>query len=233
MEEQATNTKSVIIVVSVISILALTAGGFFVYQKFKSTQISQSPTPVSQVSASPTLKPLRLSPTPDPTADWKTYINSKYEYQLKYPLDWEVAVDSKSENKELTIESPKGELVHTTIFNTGNNGAEGAYRKLFPLKNNQVLLITYVECDGPGCGFGKLDIPTFNQIVSTFKLLTSDEEKQKIDAWIQANNLNIYGDSKDMMYAGGTPLFNESSGEKIDRYDYIISRHPDRPWNNN
>lgn len=56
-------------------------------------------------------------------------------------------------------------------------------------------------------------------------------EKQKIDAWIEKNNFNPYGDPKDTAYTGGTPLFNESTGESIDRYEYITSRHPDRPWN--
>lgn len=70
----------------------------------------------------------------------------------------------------------------------------------------------------------------FDQILSTFTFLVSDEEKAKIEAWIKANNLNQYGDSKDVMYTGGTPLFDERTGEKIERYDYIVSRHPDRPW---
>ncbi len=29
-------------------------------------------------------------PTPDPTANWKTYINTKYGYQLRYPSDVKV-----------------------------------------------------------------------------------------------------------------------------------------------
>jgi hypothetical protein len=32
------------------------------------------------------------------------------------------------------------------------------------------------------------------------------------------------------MYAGGTPLFNEATGKTMDRYDYIVMKHPDRPW---
>ena len=48
-------------------------------------------------------------------------------------------------------------------------------------------------------------------------------EKQQIDSWISANGLNQYGDPADTIYAGGTPLFNEMTGEQIDKYDYIIS----------
>jgi hypothetical protein len=54
-----------------------------------------------------------------------------------------------------------------------------------------------------------------------------DETKQRIDRWIRDKNLNPYGDSKDTMYAGGSPLFNEATGQAQDRYEYILSRHPE------
>jgi len=58
----------------------------------------------------------------------------------------------------------------------------------------------------------------------------SAKEKQQIEAWIIENDLNQYGDPKDTVYAGGTPLFNEATGETIDKYEYILGNHPDRPW---
>jgi len=58
----------------------------------------------------------------------------------------------------------------------------------------------------------------------------SFEEQQLIEEWIFRNNLNQYGDIKDMVYMGGTPLFNERTGQSIDRYEYILKRHSDRPW---
>lgn len=58
----------------------------------------------------------------------------------------------------------------------------------------------------------------------------SEQEKSQIEAWIETNDLNQYGDPQDIMYAGGTPLFDERTGQRIDRYDYILRRHPARPW---
>ncbi|MDD5290706.1 MAG: hypothetical protein PHZ04_01180 [Patescibacteria group bacterium] len=52
------------------------------------------------------------------------------------------------------------------------------------------------------------------------------EQKEKIDIWIEKNNLNRYGDPAETIYAGGTPLFNEATGESVDRYDYILKNHP-------
>lgn len=58
----------------------------------------------------------------------------------------------------------------------------------------------------------------------------SEMEKKEIEAWIMENDLNIYGDPKNTVYTGGTPLFNEATGQKIDRFEYILKRHPDKPW---
>jgi hypothetical protein len=54
--------------------------------------------------------------------------------------------------------------------------------------------------------------------------------KDCINAWITRNNLNFYGDPQGTTYAGGTPLFNESTGKSINRYHYIRTQHPDAPW---
>lgn len=51
--------------------------------------------------------------------------------------------------------------------------------------------------------------------------------KVEIDKWIKQNGLNQYGDSKDTMYNGGTPLFDEATGETKDKYEYILKNHPE------
>jgi hypothetical protein len=51
--------------------------------------------------------------------------------------------------------------------------------------------------------------------------------KQRIDRWIKEKKLNSYGDPKDTVYAGGTPLFDERTGRSRDRYEYILDRHPE------
>ncbi|CEG44411.1 Protease inhibitor protein [Plasmopara halstedii] len=65
---------------------------------------------------------------------------------------------------------------------------------------------------------------------SLSKQKMSEEEKKAIEAWILANGLNKYGDAATRIYLGGTPLFDEKTGATKDRYDYILSKHPDRPW---
>lgn len=55
----------------------------------------------------------------------------------------------------------------------------------------------------------------------------SKEQKEQIDQWLESNSYNRYGDAQDAQYAGGTPLFDEATGKSLDRYDYILERHPD------
>lgn len=59
--------------------------------------------------------------------------------------------------------------------------------------------------------------------------LLSDTEKSSIANWIEENNLNEYGDPSGTIYSGGTP--QDTNGNTINRYDYIISKNPKRPWN--
>jgi hypothetical protein len=51
--------------------------------------------------------------------------------------------------------------------------------------------------------------------------------KERIDRWIRENGLNDYGDPKGTMYMGGTPLFNEMTGSTMDKYEYILKKHPE------
>lgn len=55
------------------------AGSKGIFSKLPAISIS-SPTP---------------SATPDVTANWKTYANSSYSYQIKYPSDWSVINEDK------------------------------------------------------------------------------------------------------------------------------------------
>ncbi len=51
--------------------------------------------------------------------------------------------------------------------------------------------------------------------------------KDKIDSWLEENDLNRYGDPKGTMYTGGTPLFDMKTGKRIDRYKYILEKYPE------
>eukprot|EP01083_Nonionella_stella_P023290 64413_1 len=55
-------------------------------------------------------------------------------------------------------------------------------------------------------------------------------ELAKADQWLETMDLNQYGDSKDTMYMGGSPLFNEMTGVQTDRLEYLEAKFPQKPW---
>ena len=72
----------------------------------------------------------------------------------------------------------------------------------------------------------EVDKKTATSTWADFKELTQGQ-KEKIDKWFEENNLNRYGDAIGTIYAGGTPLFNEMTGEAKERFQYILEKIPD------
>ena len=77
---------------------------------------------------------------------------------------------------------------------------------------------------------GQINNPT-NVWLNARRQALEINEKAKIEKWIVDNKLNEYGDSADTLYAGGTPLFDETTGKTMSRWEYIKKKHPDKPWN--
>ncbi len=48
-----------------------------------------------------------------------------------------------------------------------------------------------------------------------------------LDRWLEGQHLNEYGDPPGTVYAGGTPLFDERTGQRRTRAEYVFSRHPE------
>ena len=48
-----------------------------------------------------------------------------------------------------------------------------------------------------------------------------------VDRWLQEHKLDRYGNADGTMYTGGSPLFNESTGETLERLPYVFQRQPD------
>ncbi|WP_224370034.1 hypothetical protein [Hyalangium versicolor] len=59
----------------------------------------------------------------------------------------------------------------------------------------------------------------------------SDAERQAqetcLDKWLKSQKLDRYGSPEGTMYAGGTPLFDERTGESRDRLDFVYERQPE------
>lgn len=83
-----------IIVAIVVAVVVLSAGGYFGY-KYYNEKISNSLVPISSEDQN-------AQTVADETAGWKTYTNSQYGFEIKYPAD----------NWRLFVEAPRGSSLH-------------------------------------------------------------------------------------------------------------------------
>ena len=52
-------------------------------------------------------------------------------------------------------------------------------------------------------------------------------EKSCLDQQLEQRGLNEFGDPAGTMYPGGTPLFDEKTGQRKDREVYVFGKHAD------
>jgi hypothetical protein len=48
-----------------------------------------------------------------------------------------------------------------------------------------------------------------------------------LDRELAQRHLNEFGDPVGTFYPGGTPLFDEATGRRMDRPEYVFAHHPD------
>ena len=48
-----------------------------------------------------------------------------------------------------------------------------------------------------------------------------------VDRWLAARALDSYGSPQGTMYAGGTPLFDEVTGQRTSRQDFLAQHKPE------
>lgn len=180
------SSKIIPICLGIVVVLVVAIGAYLLGSKQSQLVVQNS----VQITPIPTL-------TPDPTANWKTYANTKYTYLLKYPATWNVVTDYVAEG-DFIIQSSKGELVdvigqanpqkltiqewlkqnwpNDTVEETvvgGKTALKNQQKREYYISysNDTFIIISYDNCRGMGCGVGKLEADTFDQILSTFKFI--------------------------------------------------------------
>ena len=79
------NQRGFVNIILVIVAVALIIGvGYFILVR-KSTPITQQTPTSSSVSPTPTPTPVPIN---NVSANWKTYSNDEYKYEIKYPANW-------------------------------------------------------------------------------------------------------------------------------------------------
>lgn len=176
----------------IIFFVILSGFGYYILQAKKTTPVSPSLTPMS----------LSPSPIPDPTANWKTYINNQYGYSLRYPADTtitEKTVDGwKGSPAKITPATQTifvyrgGKLIinpdpfpqdFTSILITKDVRVAGKTVQKWYLNANTALITQIISPLGDGIEFD-FALPSenhdaidqiFDQILSTFKFTDQNQ----------------------------------------------------------
>jgi len=48
-----------------------------------------------------------------------------------------------------------------------------------------------------------------------------------VEAYLETHALDGFGSPRGTMYPGGTPLFDEATGQRLSREEYLVRRHPE------
>jgi hypothetical protein len=109
-----------------------------------------------------------------------------------------------------------------TDFKSCSESTKGVIREIYPAQcvyNG----VTYTEEVA-------IDLDETNPNGEGINLDLPENEKTQIEAWLEKNDYNQYGDKTDTLYPGGTPLFDEAKGTYIKLYDYLLKKYPSKPW---
>ncbi|MGO8969208.1 MAG: hypothetical protein ACLQDQ_06520 [Myxococcaceae bacterium] len=58
-------------------------------------------------------------------------------------------------------------------------------------------------------------------------LLWTAAQQACVDRWLSTHALDAYGSPQGKMYAGGTPLFDEATGQHTSRQDFLAQHQPE------
>ncbi len=142
---------------STLLLLASIIAGFFAYQTQKlvsELRVMSEELKQAAKTPEPTTSPLA---TPDPTADWKTYTNTKYGYSFKYSGEFE-------------LKNISGESI-TVPQNTS-----GVYlvKKSYPDYANRVLEVQYLDIFVPPVGWTSANVVVGGQNAKRYMFVGGD-----------------------------------------------------------
>lgn len=74
---------------------------------------------------------------------------------------------------------------------------------------------------------GPKDKPVTSKSKTASAKAARAREEKCVDRWLAERKLDAYGSPEGTMYAGGTPLFDERTGRRVDRLEYVYKKHPE------
>lgn len=113
-----------------------------------------------------------LTPTPDPTTNWKTYTNSKYRFSFKYPSTWTTPENEPGDPNTITSKGAEGSVnIHLVEYFGGACPPE--YEKI-QIDNRDFDTCHYIREE---------KVEAWEQIVKEFDTLIGSYRGLQIDAY--------------------------------------------------
>lgn len=189
-----------VILLSILLIISVAISGFFAFQTQKLvkelTLLRTESTPVATTEPTTELVATN-SASPDPTANWKTYKSSKYNYTLDLPSDWTIgqellggAISKLDSNSKVSSIKFNNSLSNIQVFYEGDFdhgfepwqfeskkriklGGKIAEQITLKLEGNTkkwyIVTVSSIESFRIEANIDQIDESEFDQILSTFK----------------------------------------------------------------
>lgn len=109
--------KKLRLLVPILIIIFLLIVGSTGFYFFKTSISNPTPTPTLKLESTPSII-LGASPTPDPTATWKTYTSVLGKYSMEYPANYKLLENEKGSVDGITVKVPQT----TTIISPSLSG---------------------------------------------------------------------------------------------------------------
>lgn len=189
------------IALTVLLIAILGIAGYFLYTKYL---VGTGSNEAANTAVTP--MPVAVTPTPDPTANWKTYTNPQYGFSFKYPLGAKLG-NAKFANSEfsivlsgmtdlqyedLTVYVGKAWAFTNASASSNTNfkiGGVNAYREDLPLGQNPPQSLVYVKNGNYYYTIQQVKNEDdakiggiFDQLLSTFKFIEASPSSSPISS---------------------------------------------------
>ncbi|OGG14810.1 hypothetical protein A2773_06950 [Candidatus Gottesmanbacteria bacterium RIFCSPHIGHO2_01_FULL_39_10] len=123
----------------IVLIVSIATGAYLLGKSQGNSKADISPSPTSSLYPEPSRRA-----TPDPTANWKTYTNSKYNYQLSYPPNFTATTDESGQIPGVLVANSDKTITIALTAPTGSL-AGNASEKLIPVPDLKFIIngVTY------------------------------------------------------------------------------------------
>ena len=137
--------------------VGIVTGVFLGKQLYSKPVLQPTPSPVAETT-----------PSPDPTANWKTYKDEKYKYEFRYPNDWNL-VENKFYPEMAFIKPPSTTELENLAKNTSltaNINTTPNFLSAAPNQSIDQFMEIFYQSTNPATGTLEKDVFKFDKTIS-------------------------------------------------------------------